>query len=112
MLKLLSSAIDTILENYLETCTIASQCLFKTKHSVIDLCTFMSKDYFKWKSRGHSKQDAWNMTLLSVHRIFEDIHSERVVARDIYDPNNLKFTTAKSMWATWKAHGVMERYRT
>jgi hypothetical protein len=33
-----------------------------------------------------------------------------VVARDIYDPNDLEFTTAKMLWATWKAHGVMEQY--
>jgi hypothetical protein len=77
---------------------------------VVDLCSFMSKDYFKWIARGHTNQDAWNMTSLCVHRVFEEIHSERVVARDIYDPNDLEFTTAKMLWATWKAHGVMETY--
>jgi hypothetical protein len=70
----------------------------------------MSKDYFKWVARGHSKQEAWNMTSLCVRRVFEDIHSERVIARDIYDPNDLEFTTAKMLRATWKAHGVMEQY--
>jgi len=106
----LSSTIDTVLDGYHEARTLASQCLFKAKRFVIDLCTFMSQDYFKWKARGHSKQDAWNMTSLCVRRIFEEIHSERVVARDIYDPNNLEFTTAKMLWATWKAHSVMEQY--
>lgn len=106
----LSSAIDTVLEPYHEARTIASQCLFKAKHLVIDLCSFMSKDYFKWVARGHSKQEAWNMTSLCVCRVFEKIHSEHVVARDIYDPNDLEFTTAKMLWATWKAHGVMENY--
>jgi hypothetical protein len=104
----LTSAIDTVLEHYPEARTIASQCLFKSKRFVIDLCSFMSKDYFKWRSRGHHKQDAWNMTSLCVRRVFEEIHAERVVARDIYDPNDLEFTTAKMLWATWKAHGVME----
>jgi hypothetical protein len=80
----LSSTIDTVLDGYLEARNLASQCLFKAKRFVIDLCTFMSQDYFKWKARGHNKQDAWNMTSLCVRRIFEEIHSERVVARDIY----------------------------
>jgi len=106
----LSSTIDSVLDGYHEARHLASQCLFKAKRFVIDLCTFMSQDYFKWKARGHSKQDAWNMTSLCVWRIFEEIHSERVVARDIYDPNNLEFTTAKMLWATWKAHAVMEQY--
>lgn len=106
----LSSAIDSVLEHYPEARTIASQCLFKAKSFVIDLCTFMSKDYFKWMAWGHSKQDAWNMTSLCIRRVFEEIHSERVVARDIYDPNDLEFTTTKMLWATWKAHNVMEQY--
>jgi hypothetical protein len=106
----LSSAIDTVLDKYPEARAIASQCLFKAKRFVIDLCSFMSKDYFKWVARGHSKQEAWNMTSLCVRRVFEEIHSERVIARDIYDPNDLEFTTAKMLWATWKAHGVMEQY--
>ncbi len=33
-----------------------------------------------------------------------------MVARDIYDLNDLEFTSAKMLWATWKAHGVMEQY--
>lgn len=105
----LTSAIDTILEHYPDARTLASQCLFKAKRFVIDLCTFMSKDYFKWMTRGHSKQDAWNMTSLFVRRFFEEIHSKRVVARNIYDPNDLEFTTAKMLWATWKAHSIMEQ---
>lgn len=70
----------------------------------------MSQDYFKWKTRGHNKQDAWNMTSLCIRRIFKEIHSERVIARDIYDPNNLEFTSAKMLWATWKVRAVMEHY--
>ncbi len=50
------------------------------------------------------------MTSLRVRRIFEEIRSEQVVALDIYDPINVEFTTAKMLWATWKVHGVMERY--
>jgi hypothetical protein len=79
----LSSAIDSILDSYPEAHTIASQCLFKAKRFVIDLCSFMSRDYFKWKAHGHTKQDTWNMTSLCVRHIFEEIHSERLVAHDI-----------------------------
>jgi len=71
---------------------------------------FTFVDYFKWMARGHNKQDSWNMTSLCVWCMFEEIHSERVVARDIYDPNDLEFTTAKMLWATWKAHSVMKQY--
>jgi hypothetical protein len=96
----LSSAIDSVLEHYPEARSISSQCLFKAKRFVVDLCTFASKDSFKWMARGHNKQDSWNMTLRCVRHIFEEIHSERVVAHDIYDPNDLEFTTAKMLWAT------------
>jgi hypothetical protein len=50
------------------------------------------------------------MTSVCVRRIFEEIHAERVVARDGYDHNDIGFTTAKILWATWKAHGVMDKY--
>jgi hypothetical protein len=50
------------------------------------------------------------MTSLCIRRVYEEIHSECIVARDIYDPNDLEFTAAKMLWSTWKAHGVMETY--
>jgi hypothetical protein len=50
------------------------------------------------------------MTAVCVHRIFEELYSERVVARDVYDQGNLSFTTGKYLWATWKAHSVMTKY--
>lgn len=50
------------------------------------------------------------MTSVCVRRIFEELYSERVVARDIYDQKDPDFTTAKYLWATWKAHAVMEHY--
>lgn len=46
----LSSTIDTVLDGYHEARALASQCLFKAKRFVMDLCTFMSQDYFKWKA--------------------------------------------------------------
>lgn len=50
------------------------------------------------------------MTTVCVRRLFEEIHSERVVARDIFDHNDKAFSTAKYLWATWKAHAVMSKY--
>jgi hypothetical protein len=64
---------------------IAWECLFKAKCFVMELCAFMSQDYQKWIYCGHTKKDTWKMTAVSVRRIFEEIHSERVVARDVYD---------------------------
>ena len=48
------------------------------------------------------------MARLCVRHVFEVIHSERVGAWDIYDPNALEFTATKMLWATWNAHNVME----
>ncbi len=60
--------------------------------------------------RGHGKNDAWQMTSVCVRRIFEEIHAECIVARDGYDHQDMAFTTARILWATWKAHIVMDRY--
>jgi hypothetical protein len=106
----LESAIDLVLNPYPEARQIAKECLYKAKHFVIDLCNFISTDYQKWKLHGHGKKDSWRMTAVSVRRIFEEIHSERVVACDIYDFKDSTFLAAKFLWATWKAHQVMERY--
>ncbi len=106
----LESAIDMVLGPYGEARQIAKECLFKSKRFVTDLCHFISNDYQKWKLRGHGQKDAWQMTAVSVRRIFEEIHSERVIARDIYDYKDLTFSTSKFLWATWKAHQVMDRY--
>lgn len=45
-----------------------------------------------------------------VRQIFEALHSERIVARDILDQLDADFSTAKYLWATWKAHNVMSGY--
>ncbi len=50
------------------------------------------------------------MTTVCVRRIFEEIHSQRVVARDILDVHDGDFSCAKFLWATWKAHETMSAY--
>jgi hypothetical protein len=106
----LESSIETILKDYPEPRQIAKDCLYKAKCFVTDLCSFISQDYQKWQHRGHSKKDSWRMTTVCVRRIFEEIHSQRVVARDILDVNDGDFSCAKFLWATWKAHETMSNY--
>jgi hypothetical protein len=50
------------------------------------------------------------MTSVCVRRVFEEIHSQRVVARDILDIQDGDFSCAKFLWATWKAHETMSSY--
>jgi len=106
----LESSIDTILRDYPEPRQIAKDCLYKAKRFVTDLCNFITQDYQKWQHRGHGKKESWRMTTVCVRRIFEEIHSQRVVARDILDVNDADFTCAKFLWATWKAHDTMSLY--
>lgn len=106
----ISESISTILKDYPEAQYIARECLHQAKRFALELAQFITLDYQKWKHRGHAKRDAWKMTAVCVRRIFEELYSERVIARDIYDQKDPDFTTAKYLWATWKAHGVMERY--
>jgi len=106
----LESTIESILKNYPEPHQIAKECLYKSKRFVMDLCAFISQDFQKWQHRGHSKKESWRMTTVCVHRIFEEIHSQRVVARDILDVQDGDFSCAKFLWATWKAHETMGAY--
>jgi len=106
----LESSIDSILRDYPEPRQIAKDCLYKAKRFVTDLCNFITQDFQKWQHRGHGKKDSWRMTTVCVRRIFEEIHSQRVVARDILDVNDADFSCAKFLWATWKAHDTMALY--
>lgn len=106
----LESTIDSILKDYPEPRQIAKECLYKSKRFIMDLCSFISQDFQKWQHRGHSKKDSWRMTTVCVRRVFEEIHSQRVIARDILDVQDGDFSCAKFLWATWKAHETMALY--
>jgi len=106
----LQETISTVLGDYPEAQHIARECLHQSKRFALELSQFITLDFQKWKHRGHSKRDAWKMTAVCVRRIFEELYSERVVARDVYDQGNPSFTTGKYLWATWKAHSVMTKY--
>lgn len=106
----IESTIESVLGDYPEPRQIAKDCLYKAKRFVTELSTFISQDYQKWMHRGHSKKESWKMTTVCVRRIFEEIHSQRVVARDVLDLTDKDFSCAKYLWATWKAHEVMTSY--
>jgi hypothetical protein len=50
------------------------------------------------------------MTTVCVRQVFEEIHSQRVIARDILDVQDGDFSCANFLWATWKAHETMALY--
>jgi len=106
----LQETISSVLGPYSEAKHIAQECLHQAKRFALELAQFITTDFQKWRHRGHSQRDAWKMTSVCVRRIFEELYSERVVARDVYDQKDPDFTTAKFLWATWKAHAVMARY--
>jgi hypothetical protein len=106
----LQETISTVLGPYAEAKHIAQECLHQAKRFALELSQFITTDYQKWRHRGHSQNDAWKMTSVCVWRIFGELYSERVVARDVYDQKDPDFTTAKFLWATWKAHAVMDKY--
>lgn len=106
----IQETINTVLGDYLDAQHIARECLHQSKRFALELCQFITLDFQKWKHRGHAKKDVWKMMAVCVRHIFEELYSERVVARDVYDQGNPSFTTAKYLWATWRAHSVMEKY--
>jgi hypothetical protein len=106
----IQETINPVLGDYLEAQHLARECLHQSKRFALELCQFITLDYQKWTHRGHSKCDAWKMTAVCICRIFEELYSERVIAHDVYDQGNPTFTAAKYLWATWRAHSVMEKY--
>ena len=83
------SAIDSILDSHNEAQHIAMECLIESKRFISELCHFIFHDYIKWLHRGHSKREAWKITAICRHRIFDALHSERITARDILDQSNV-----------------------
>jgi hypothetical protein len=106
----ISEAISTILQDFPEAQHLARECLHHSKRFALELCQFMTLDFQKWKHRGHQPKEAWKMTSVCVRCIFEEIYTERIVAHDIFDQKDPEFTAAKYLWATWRAHSVMQQY--
>jgi hypothetical protein len=104
------NAIIGTFESSSEARDLALELLYRSKKFALDLCNFIQRDYEFWRHKKYSKKDAWELTSLSVRRIFEDIHVVRVVGRDSRDLKNPTLTATQIMWATLRAHTVMEEY--
>ena len=57
-----------------------------------------------WQQRGFSTKSAWQIICQIVRRIFEDLQSARISARNVQDWEDVDFTT------TLKCHNIMEAY--
>lgn len=106
----LETAIDSTFRDVMETRQIARDCLYGSKRFVTDLCVFITGDYNRWRLQGHSKKDSWRITSVCVRRIFEEMFSVRVVARDVRDAADPHYTAAKVLWAIFKSHEIMRAY--
>jgi hypothetical protein len=99
-----------VFKNHSEARQLAIDCVTSSKRFVIDLIAFMSQEYSTWQQRGFSKKDAWLFVCQIVQRIFEDLQSARISARNVQDLEDVDFTTASFIYATLKCHDVMESY--
>jgi len=106
----LNSSIRKVLKDHPEARQLATDCVTSAKRFVIDLIAFMSQEYSTWQQRGFSKKDAWLVVSQIVRRIFEDLQSARISARNAQDFDDTDFTTATFLYATLRCHEVMEGY--
>jgi len=106
----LESNIDKVLRDYPDAKQMARDLLLNSKRFVIDLLNFMSQDYNSWKLHGYTKKEAWKMTCRSIHRILDDLQGARMTGRDAGDGSDIDRVTATYIWATAKAHEVMDDY--
>jgi len=104
------NAIASTFEDYADARDLALELLYRSKKFALDLCNFIQRDFDFWRHKGYSKTEAWQLTCLSVRRIFEDIHVIRVVGRDCRDIKNPQATATQIVWATIRAHTVMDEY--
>jgi hypothetical protein len=106
----LDSSIKKVFKDHVEAKQLAIDCVTASKRFVIDLISFMSQEYATWQQRGFTKKDAWLIVSQIVRRIFEDLQSARISARNVQDFEDSDFTTASFIYATLKCHEVMEAY--
>jgi len=106
----IDSMIKKVLKDHFEARQLAIDCATASKRFVIDLIAFMTQEYATWQQRGFNKRDSWQTVCQLVRRIFEDLQSARISARNVQDFEDSDFTTASFIYATLKCHGVMESY--
>jgi hypothetical protein len=106
----IDSMIKKVLNDHLEAHQLAIDCVTASKRFAIDLISFMSQEYSTWQQRGFTKKGAWQIVCQIVRRIFEDMQSARISARNVQDLEHVDFTTASFLYATLKCHEIMEGY--
>jgi hypothetical protein len=106
----IDSSIKKVFKDHHEAKQLAIDCVTASKRFVIDLITFMSQEYSTWQQRGFSSKAAWRIVCQIVRRIFEDMQSARISARNVQDWDDIDFTTATFVYATLKCHDIMEVY--
>jgi hypothetical protein len=104
------NAIAAVFEDSTDARDLALELLYRSKKFALDLCNFIQRDFDFWCNKRYTKKEAWELTCLSVRRIFEDIHVVRVVGRDSRDLKNPALTATQVPWATLRAHLVMDEY--
>ena len=73
--------------------------------------TFISSSYEDSMNSGRFDSDqSWTLTCSFVKRIFQEIAYERVIARDGIHIDNQWSTSSKFLFATLKAHSVMQQF--
>jgi hypothetical protein len=71
---------------------------------------FMSQDYNSWKLRAYTKKEAWKMACRSIHSILDDMQGACMTGQEAGDGCEIDHMTATYIWATAKAHEVMDDY--
>ena len=104
------NAIAATFEDSPEAKDLALELLYRSKKFALDLCNFIQRDHDFWRHKGYSKTESWELTCLSVRRVYEDIHIVRVVGRDSRDLKNPTLTATQILWATLRSHLVMDEY--
>jgi hypothetical protein len=106
----LCNAISATFDTYPKARDLALELLYQSKKFALDLCNFIQRNFDFWRHKGYKASEAWELTCLSVRRIFEDIHVVRVVGRDCQDIKNPQATATQIDWATIRSHTVMDEY--
>lgn len=106
----IDSTIKKVFHDHLEARQLAIDCVTASKQFAIDLVLFMSQEYSIWQQQGFPKKEARRIVCQIVRRIFEDMQSSRISARNVQDLDDVDFTTAFFLYATLKCHEIMEGY--
>lgn len=79
----LDLSIKKVFKDHLEAWQLAIDCITASKRFIIDLILFMSQEYSTWQQHGFTKKDAWQIVCQIVWRIFKDLQSTSILARNV-----------------------------